>query len=275
MDKVQIFIKNNIRIIVSDLTKSAQRNIEVQKCNPFPALVLAKAISVFGPLSSILSIKSGKVTTFIKSENGTIKNLIVESRTDGSLRALLDNNDIVTEKDDSDFENIPLVLGLGNDGFLRITRNNGSQHFGGEVKLMKSDIVTDLAYYFKVSEQIYTAIISSVKFKNKQTLERVYSVIFQLLPSHTEEDIVWIENFLKNNNLDNMSLEEYIDSMEATFLQEKQYFWECKFNKEEVLSSLKLIEKTEIDKILNEDGKIEVECHFCKENFYFYREDFK
>ncbi|MGZ9413339.1 Hsp33 family molecular chaperone HslO [Mycoplasma sp. AC157] len=275
MDKVQIFIKNNIRIIVSDLTKSAQKNIEVQKCNPFPALVLAKAISVFGPLSSILSIKSGKVTTFIKSENGTIKNLIVESRTDGSLRALLDNNDIVTEKDDSDFENIPLVLGLGNDGFLRITRNNGSQHFGGEVKLMKSDIVTDLAYYFKVSEQIYTAIISSVKFKNKQTLERVYSVIFQLLPSHTEEDIVWIENFLKNNNLDNMSLEEYIDSMEATFLQEKQYFWECKFNKEEVLSSLKLIEKTEIDKILNEDGKIEVECHFCKENFYFYREDFK
>ncbi|MGZ9428786.1 Hsp33 family molecular chaperone HslO [Mycoplasma sp. 1012] len=275
MDKVQIFIKNNIRIIVSDLTKSAQRNIEVQKCNPFPALVLAKAISVFGPLSSILSIKSGKVTTFIKSENGTIKNLIVESRTEGSLRALLDNNDIVTEKDDSDFENIPLVLGLGNDGFLRITRNNGSQHFGGEVKLMKSDIVTDLAYYFKVSEQIYTAIISSVKFKNKQTLERVYSVIFQLLPSHTEEDIVWIENFLKNNNLDNMSLDEYIDSMEATFLQEKQYFWECKFNKEEVLSSLKLIEKTEIDKILNEDGKIEVECHFCKENFYFYREDFK
>ncbi|MGZ9432203.1 Hsp33 family molecular chaperone HslO [Mycoplasma sp. 613B] len=275
MDKVQIFIKNNIRIIVSDLTKSAQKNIEVQKCNPFPALVLAKAISVFGPLSSILSIKSGKVTTFIKSENGTIKNLIVESRTDGSLRALLDNNDIVTEKDDSDFENIPLVLGLGNDGFLRITRNNGSQHFGGEVKLMKSDIVTDLAYYFKVSEQIYTAIISSVKFKNKQTLERVYSVIFQLLPSHTEEDIVWIENFLKNNNLDNMSLDEYIDSMEATFLQEKQYFWECKFNKEEVLSSLKLIEKTEIDKILNEDGKIEVECHFCKENFYFYREDFK
>ncbi|UWD34281.1 Hsp33 family molecular chaperone HslO [Mesomycoplasma molare] len=274
MDKTKIFLKNNVRIIISDLTNTSQEAIKLQKTNPFPSFVLAKAISVLGPLASILSLKEGKVSSFIKSNNGTIKSLIVESNSKGEIRALIDNHLLETEKDEADFETIPLFLALGNEGLMRIVRTINGQQFGGEVKLVKSDIVTDLAYYFNVSEQIYTAIISSVKFKDKYNLERVYSAVFQLLPGHNSNDIEWIENFIKDYKLEEYSLNDYIKLLNAEFRGEQEYKWSCDFKKAKALESLKMLDKKEIEKILEEDKKIEVECHFCKELFVFKKEDF-
>ncbi|WGI36594.1 Hsp33 family molecular chaperone HslO [Mesomycoplasma lagogenitalium] len=272
MDSVKILIKNNIRIIASNVTDVCQKAIEYQETLPFTSLILAKAISVFAPLSFILSAKEGKVTSFIKSD-GAIKNLIVESKNDGSIRALIGNPNIETEKDDSDFENTPLILGIGNEGILRITRTSGTHTFGGEVKLVKSDLITDLAYYFEVSEQIFTAIRSTVKFENKNKIQRANSIIFQLLPNHQEDDIVWIENFIKNNDLETTNLQDYINKMEANLLSEKPIFWKCEFDRNKVISVLQDVVKKEKNDLFENDEKIEIECHFCKEKFYFSREE--
>ncbi|NQZ65725.1 MAG: Hsp33 family molecular chaperone HslO [Mycoplasmatales bacterium] len=48
--------------------------------------------------------------------------------------------------------------------------------------MAKGDITTDLAFYFDQSEQSHSAVISDVGMKYKDTLERAFSVIFQVMP---------------------------------------------------------------------------------------------
>ncbi|MBN3534871.1 Hsp33 family molecular chaperone HslO [Mycoplasma procyoni] len=275
MNNIKILIKNNVRIYLSDFSEVVQKNIEVQKTKPFPSLILAHSIAAFGVLPFMLQTKEGRVTAYIKS-NGAVKNILVEAKSSGEIRALLGDSDIETEKDDQNFDDIPLILGIGNEGTLKISREMGrSGTFGGEVELMKSDIITDLAYYFEVSEQIYTAIKTSVKFLNKEKVKRAYSVIFQLIPGYTEEDIVWIENFLKENNFDELGIEEYQKRLDATLVGQRSAFWKCSCDREKILVSLKALPKEEINKMLEEDQKIEVSCHFCLTKYTFYKEDFK
>lgn len=271
MSYTKIFIKNNVRILVSDLTDVAIEGLKLKSYLPYNAFILAKAISLFSPLI-YLNQKSGKITSFWKS-NGLIKNFIVEASYNGDVRAMLGNDQIATEYDDKDFNNIPLFLGLGNEGTLKIINNVNGHQFGGEVKIMRSDLITDLCYFFEMSAQIKTAFVASTHFSSPTQLDRAYSVIFQLLPNATDQDIEWIESFLKTNNLDNLTLEKYIENLDAQFLLEHKLQWKCQCSKTKTKELLFSLPKQEIDDLLIKDQKIEIMCHFCNNKYTFLKED--
>ncbi|WP_051619012.1 Hsp33 family molecular chaperone HslO [[Mycoplasma] collis] len=274
MSFTKIYIKDNVRIFLSDYTQVANSTIEKQKSSNFSSLILANAITIFGVLPFILQAKHGKVISFLKS-NGTIKNLIVEANSEGEIKALIGNPLIEITEKKFENKNIPLILAIGNEGILRITRKNNNDYFTGEVKLVKSDLITDLAYYFQISEQIYTAIKTSVFFENENKFSRAYSVIFQLLPQHQEKDILWIENIIKNHDINNYSFEEYEKILNADLIKIKNTKWKCSCSKNKLLESIQLIDKIELEKILLEDKKIEIICDFCQTEYIFYKKDFE
>lgn len=215
----KIIIKNNVRIYISDLTDVAQEGITRHKTSPLPSLILATAIATFGPFAVIKD--HGRTSIMLKS-NGPIKNVIVESNAEGHIRALVGNNDIPTDFDNKDINAIPIKVGIGEVGTLRVVNEYNGENFGGEVLMAKGDIVTDLAFYFDQSEQIYTAIVSDVKMKDKETVERAFSVLFQMLPGHTEEDIEFVENTIKNNKLSTMTLDEYTKIIGGSVVGKKE-----------------------------------------------------
>lgn len=268
MSYTKIIIKKNVRIFVSDYTEIAQSAIQIQSQYPLPSLILAKAIAILGPLSFLGQKNNGKTIATIKSE-GPIKLLVVESRNNGDIRALIANDQIETEYDEEDFNTIPLILGIGQTGTLRIVHQYNGQQFGGEVILANCDLITDLAYYFDLSEQIKTAIRDAVFFSSKNKIERAYSAIFQLLPDHTEKDIIWIENFIKKYDLNQMSVDDYIAKIDGTILKTNSAQWKCSCSETHSLQIAKLLDKSEIAAILKQHGKIEVFCHFCKTKYCF------
>lgn len=94
MSYTSIYIKGNIRAYLSDLTDVAQVAIIKQKTTPLASLALATSVAVFGPFAIIKT--HGRTSSMIKS-NGSIKNIIVESNSSGDIRALVGNNEIITE----------------------------------------------------------------------------------------------------------------------------------------------------------------------------------
>ncbi|UVD81457.1 Hsp33 family molecular chaperone HslO [Mycoplasma iguanae] len=274
MSKTIIIIKNNIRIFVSDFTEIAQKAINIHSKNYLPSLILAKAIAVFGVLSFMTQKKNGKTIASITSD-GPIKNIIVESNNQGNIRALIGNDNIETEKDDEINAQIPLILGIGQTGKLKVVHLYNGQQFGSEVILAGADIITDLAYYFDLSEQIKTAIRDSVQFESKNKIKRAYSAIFQLLPGHTDEDISYIYDFIKTYDINKMSLEEYIEAIDGNVLEEKQAQWKCSCSREKTLEAAKLLPMEEIHEIIEKYHNVSVECHFCKKSYKFNLEDFK
>ena len=49
--------------------------------------------------------------------------------------------------------------------------------------------------------------------------------------------------------------------------------YECDCSREKLEKSLISIGKKEITKIIEEDGKADIVCHFCNENYHFSKED--
>lgn len=260
MSKTTILIKNNVRVYLSDYTEIAQRAIESHNTKPLASLALSTAIAVFGPLSTMK--KEGRTSALYKF-NGSLKNLLVESNVEGDIRALVGNPGVETDFDNKDINQIPIRVGIGEVGTLRIVHEWNDQQFGGEVDMANGDITTDLAFYFDQSEQIRTAVISDVKMKDKNTIERAYSAIFQLLPSSTEEDIKWIEEFVKNNKFSKNTYDSYIELINGLTLEVKETRWKCKCSQKKMEDLLKLISEKEKNEIIEEHGKLEVTCNYC------------
>ena len=59
-------------------------------------------------------------------------------------------------------------------------------------------------------------------------------------------------------------------------LNESEIEYKCDCNKEKFLSGLRTLKQEEINEILKEnDGYLEVECHFCMKKYKYTEEDFK
>lgn len=261
MSNTKIFIKNNVRIYLSDYTKIAQKGIELHKTLPLASLALSTAIAVFGPLSTMK--KNGRTIAMYKF-NGPLKNILVESNVDGDIRALVGNPFVTTDYDKKDINEIPIGVGIGETGTLRIVNEFKDKQFGGEVDMANGDITTDLAYYFDQSEQIQTAVVSDVRMKDPKTIQRAWSAIFQLLPTRTEEDIKWIEDFIKENKMSSFkTIEGYEKKIQGVWLDTKETRWKCKCSEGKMLSILNSIPENEKKEIIKEHGKLEITCNFC------------
>lgn len=264
MGYTKLLTKNNIRIFVSDVTDVAQETINHHKPTPLAGLTLATATTVFGPFGVIKG--RGKSSALIKS-SGIIKSILVEMDAEGNIRSLVGNPNLPTDFDKKDINQIPIKLAIGETGILRVVNQFAGENFGGEVELAKGDIVTDFAYYFHQSEQIFTAVLSDVRLKDENTVDRAFGVIFQMLPGHDEEDIIWVENFIKNNKLSTMTLEKYISLLDAHELTEFKLKWKCNCSQEKMKEVVALLTPEEIHSILEKEGKIEVMCNFCNTKY--------
>ncbi len=266
MAKVQLFTKNNIRIFVSDMTDIANVAVNKHNARPLGALVLATSIAVFGPLTTI---KRNTKTSAILNGDGNSGTIIVESTQEGYIRTSIANPSVITEYDKINPNGIPIGIGIGQVGTLKILQTVGKLTYSSETKLAKGDIVTDMAYYYEVSEQTKSAVVSSIFLGKDSYVERAYSVIMQMLPGYTEEDVVWIEGFLRQNQLGKMKLNNFIQAMKATKLEEKILEWKCSCSKEKFKEILDTMTSDEKKEIIKEYGSIEIKCNFCGEKQKF------
>ena len=98
MSKSIVILKNQIRGYVSDLTSVAQTAIEKHETKPLASLAMATAIAAYGPLAKMK--KYGKTIVTVKGDV-PLKNIIVESNTEGDIRALVGNPHVLTEYDET------------------------------------------------------------------------------------------------------------------------------------------------------------------------------
>ncbi|MGY6172463.1 Hsp33 family molecular chaperone HslO [Candidatus Mycoplasma pogonae] len=269
----KIILRDQVQILISDTTEVAQKIIDIQTLYPLPALILANAVAAFGPLAFMKrKIKDLKTTSLMKT-SGAMKMLVVESKSNGDVRAMIGNDNIETEYDQTNFNDIPLILGIGDSGYLKIIHQINGENFGSEVQLANGDIITDLVYYFDVSEQIKTAVRTGVVFATPQKIARAYSAIFQLLPNATEADINWVQDCLKQYDLKTMDIDAYITAIGGLELETKPLQWHCSCSFEKTLQAALLLSKEEITEILATENLIEVVCDFCKTKYNFNAQD--
>ena len=265
MSYQKILIKGNVRIIATEAKDIAQEVVDRNQSTPLSSKIISTAIVCFLPIANQdPEVKS----TLTINGGGAAKQIIVEV-INNKVRALIGNPFIVTEYDKKRFNDIPLILGIGDNGTLKIVSGEGEKAYGGEVPLANSDVVTDLVYYMDQSRQIYSALVANVRLETPKKLKSVSSVFFEMLPGHKEEDIQWVEKFIKDNLLKEIGLEKYISNMDAKLLETKTISWHQTCSKEKMKNIIKTIPIKEREKIIADIGKIEIQCEFCKTKYTF------
>lgn len=256
----KVILKNNIRIYLSDFQDVVNQILEYHKYLPLPSLILANAICAFSPLKYLYNTNNLMVR--IKN-NGAMKTLILEIKFN-QVRALISNPNIETEFDKNNYNDIPLILGIGDHGILEVSREVQGEFFNSETPLAKADIVTDLAYFLNQSDQTFSAVVNDVSLssKNHNHVQSAKNIIFQLLPNHKEEDKIWIENFVKNNSLKDYSIEEIEKKIDGKLLLTNEIEGTCWCSYQKILNAINLLSLEEKNDLFKD--VVEVKCEFCQ-----------
>ncbi|MFV0498763.1 MAG: Hsp33 family molecular chaperone HslO [Bacilli bacterium] len=170
------------------------------------------------------------------------------------------------------------------DGVLEVHRYyNGKEVSSSQITADKNDISKIIVDYYFKSEQVYSVLLlASISDKKSDEFYGSGGILIQLLPNAKEEvkdiiaeSVAKIESLSKKIAL-GLSGEDMIKLIDegAKIIEERPVFFECNCSNKSVLDSLKLINKNDIDEIINEDGGVKIICNACNKEYIFYREDF-
>ena len=281
-----------IRLVAVLTTESS---IEAKKRHGLSYLttcILGRAFSASLLLASSMKIMHGRVTLRVRSD-GPLKGLLVDAGRDGKVRGYVGNPNLELDlvKIDSNKYSFDFTKALGT-GYLNVIRDSGiGEPFTSTVELVNGNIAEDLASYLYHSEQTPSAVFIGEKIQNKGVICSG-GLLAQVLPkkdtdpllvSLLEERCKEINSFSedlfqsKDNllslirnifpDIDDKSISEKARSQEVSF--------KCKCSKQRSLNAMKMLDKTELEDILNKDGKAELVCEFCKNKYLINYEEIK
>ncbi len=176
---------------------------------------------------------------------------------------------------------------VGRQGYLNVIKQNEltNSNYNGLIPLVSGEIAEDFTEFFAKSEQKPTAIALGV-LVNKDGVKRAGGYIINLMPDATDEDISKIEEAIKNAKTisemldEGKSLEEIakiVTGDESIEILERDLdvIYKCNCSKKKIERGIISLGKKEISEIIEEDGKLEAECHFCHKKYNFSIEELK
>lgn len=150
----------------------------------------------------------------------------------------------------------------------------------GQVPIVTGEIAEDMTYYFAKSDQIPTAIGLGVLVGTDEKAEQAGGFMIQLMPGATEETAGKIEDRMKTVPPVTQMLSEGMSAQDILFYLTEDFdmimqnetvtpMYQCKCSQKRMRDAVISVGKDEIRKIIDEDGKCEVECQFCNNKYVF------
>lgn len=175
---------------------------------------------------------------------------------------------------------------VGKDGYISVAKyTGGKEPYTGSIPLVSGEIAEDVTSYYAQSEQTPTVCALGVLVNPDLSVKNAGGILLQLLPFCPEEVIDKIEENVKKMPSvtqmlnDGFTIEDMVktilDGFEFDVLDSYDAKYKCNCSKDKFLKVLKNLSENEKKDILNEDGKVEVNCRFCNTTYIFSDTDIK
>ena len=286
MDKIQKFLAYNgkINITCVETTELVEKAREVHDLSPVATATLGRCLTMGALMASNLKQEEDNITIQIKG-NGPIGGITVTADGKGRTRGYVENPqvDVPLRKDGK----LNVGEAVGKEGFLYVIRDIGlKEPYIGMSKLVSGEIAEDFANYYYISEQKNTAVALGV-LVNKDGVKKAGGFIVSSMPDATEDELFILENRLQEAKPISQMLEENMSLLEIAqdntgdsnikILEQEESTpkYECNCSKEKMQKAIQSIGKEELEKIIEEDKKAEVVCHFCNQKYTFNEDELK
>ena len=149
---------------------------------------------------------------------------------------------------------------------------------------MSGEIGEDFAYYFTKSEQTPSAVsVGVLVHENEEVVLSAGGLIIQLMPDAREEDIVACEMLMKELPpisslvVEGKNSEEIAKSLfsDVELLEERDIYYHCGCSREHMYEALAVIQKEELEAMIEEDHGCEIVCNYCNSHYQFSEEEIK
>ena len=258
-----LFDNADVRGQVVQLEKSYQ---EVLSAHDYPMAIqtlLGELMAATSLLTATLKL-DGDISVQVQGD-GPVSLAVVNGNNLQQLRGVARwNGELAADA------NLTTLMGTGHM-VITLTPANG-ERYQGVVALERPTLAECLELYFDQSEQLPTAIRLFANGK------QAAGILLQVLPGDSENN----QDFEHLEQLTNTVKAEELFELEATEVLHRLYHQEevrlfdpidvtfrCTCSRERSGQALRTIPREELDTILAEQGKIEMGCEFCNNNYSF------
>ncbi|MGI9287609.1 MAG: Hsp33 family molecular chaperone HslO [Pseudomonadales bacterium] len=265
-DAVQRFTleRTGIRGEIVRLSNSVQQATALQYYPPGVRQTLNEFFAATTLLSTTIKF-DGQLILQAKS-TGQIPLIMAECHSSGAIRGIARGAQGASSED---------FVDLLNGGTLAITiQPDKGEQYQGIVPLQGQSLAACLEYYFAQSEQLPTV------FWFASTPQQVVAMMLQVLPSQqpmTEdwEQAVQLGATLSSDEMlavDNETLlYRVFNSFGVRVHESKPIEFNCSCSSQRCLSAVHTLGESEANKLLEEQGSIQMDCEFCGQHYEFGR----
>jgi len=226
-------------------------------------------------------LKRGQRVALKFEGNGPLKKIIVEADNDGTVRGFVAVPDAEVPFRD---EKLNVSGALGSEGSLTVIKDLGlKEPYKGIVRLQTGEIGDDIAYYFAESEQIPSAVGLGVFVEPDGKVSAAGGFLIQTLPPRDERRVdEFVENIRTMPSVTEMLrqgkppediLAMIFSAIPYHALGRRDLFLRCKCSRERVERALVSLGSEELQKVIAEQGEIDVTCEFCRSSYHFSRKE--
>ncbi|MEE0867345.1 MAG: Hsp33 family molecular chaperone HslO [Clostridia bacterium] len=270
-----------IRVIAADTTQLCAKAQKIHKMMPTAAAALGRALTGAAIMGSMQKSREDSVTLQFNG-GGPIGRVLAVGNGNCEVKGYVDNP--LVDLPLNDKGKLDVGGAVGKDGMLSIVRDLGlKEPYVGQVPLVNGEIAEDITFYYANSEQIPTAVALGVLIDVDYTVKAAGGFILQVLPGAYDEDIDNVEKtvaaissvtkMLENGKTPEDIVEALLKGYEIEYFDKEMPKYVCDCSRERTDKALISIGKEELEKIINEDGKAEITCHFCDSVYKYSKEE--
>ena len=286
-DNIVKFLAYNGRIAITcaETTMLVEKARNTHDLSPVATAALGRLLTGGAMMGVIMGsdLKSEKdnITLQIKGD-GPIGRMVAVVNKNLQIKGMVENPQVDAPL--NEFGKLDVGGVVGYNGYVNVIKDIGlKEPYIGVIPISSGEIAEDFARYFTESEQTRSAVALGV-LVDKNGVKKAGGYLLTAMPDATDEDITKIEKSIFEAGAiskmldDNLSLVEIAkkvtgDKNVKVIQTDMHPIYECDCSKEKIEKALQALDKNEINKIIEEDGKAEIICHFCNKKYLFSKED--
>ena len=270
----------SIRAFAATTRGLVQKAREIHHTSPVASAALGRLLTAAAMMGSMLKGDKDLVTLQIRGD-GPLQGIVVSGDCCGRVKGYVFNPNVELP------DKYPGKLDVGGAigaGYLDVIKDIGMREpYAGRIELVTGEIAEDLTYYFAQSEQTPSAVGLGVLVETDTSVRRAGGFMIQLLPgadegmvSRLEEKlrhVPYVTDLLDAGKTPEEILELLLGDMGLRILDRLPASFSCNCDRQRVEIALISIGREELEKIIEEDGKANLHCHFCAKEYDFTKSD--
>lgn len=296
MSKAMIAVdkSGSYRVYVTVTTDLVQEAVSIHDTTPVASAALGRVLTAAGLMGIMLKSDEDKLTVNFKG-NGQARQILATAHGDGTVKGYIANPYVELPLKENGKLDVGGALG---EGELTVIKDLGlKEPYMGTIALVSGEIADDLTAYFYISEQQNSSVALGVKVERDLSIGAAGGMIIQMLPGAEEAAVDALEEMigkmeplttsisrvmeetpgLSQSGIVRRLMEEIFADMPEKYrlqaLEEREIRWECDCSRERMARALATIGKEDMREIIEEDGKAELQCHFCLKKYDFSRQE--